>query len=120
MDWQLLCVGLIYLLVFDVLVCGPLGAFLAQTKGRSGKDGAIAGAVLGPFGLVLIGRCSARPNPNGENRPVEVAKTWLAVALVALVAIVVLTVLAEGLAHTCPAGQHPEGVGGDLTCEYDR
>lgn len=42
------------LIVVDAIVCAILGALISQSKGRSGAEGAIVGAILGLIGLLLI------------------------------------------------------------------
>ena len=52
---------LIDLAAWAWLACAPIGAWLASLKGRSVRNGAIVGLVLGPIGLVIIGRSRSLP-----------------------------------------------------------
>jgi hypothetical protein len=110
------------LLVLAWLACSPVGAYLAQTKGRSGRDGAIVGAAFGPVGILVIARAWPRPE---RPTPSALASDWLVTAVTILIAVVIAVLvfraLAVGLQHMCPSGQHPEGGqgGSDITCEYD-
>jgi hypothetical protein len=42
------------ILIVDAIVCAILGGLIAQSKGRSGAEGAFVGALLGLLGLLLV------------------------------------------------------------------
>jgi hypothetical protein len=42
------------ILIIDAIVCAILGGLIAQSKGRSGAEGAFVGALLGLLGLLLV------------------------------------------------------------------
>lgn len=50
---------LIWLLAIDLIVFGPLCAWLAQQKGRAGIEGFIVGAVFGVLGILVMGMAPA-------------------------------------------------------------
>jgi hypothetical protein len=54
---------LVPLLVVDLLVFGPVTAWLAKQRGRSMGEGFILGALLGLIGLILIGLSPAATRP---------------------------------------------------------
>ena len=111
MDWPTL-------VLFLWLACLPLGGFLADVRGRRVQHGLIVGGVFGPIGLLLIWHSSRLGHPDS---PLTITKGWLAVVGVVLLVGLFLWVLAVGLGHACPSGQHPESAGaGDYTCDYDR
>ena len=51
--------GLVVLLIIDAAIFAPVGAWLAQSKGRAAAEGAIVGAVLGILGILVIGLAPA-------------------------------------------------------------
>ena len=56
---------LIYVLLIDLLIFAPVGAWLATQKGRTAVEGAALGAVLGVLGIIVIGLA---PAAHGQTR----------------------------------------------------
>jgi len=56
---------LIMLLIVDLLVFAPIGAWLAQQRGRTPAFGALVGAVFGILGIIVLGLA---PPPKGLTR----------------------------------------------------
>lgn len=57
-------------LVADAIICGMLGAFVAATCGRGLIEGVVHGAILGPFGLILLA-LYPRPGNEGASEAVD-------------------------------------------------
>ena len=109
------------LIVVLWLACAPLGGFIAAVRGRRVQDGFIVGGVFGPIGLLIALRSSRRGQPDS---PAAIAEDWGITAALIVVSLAVaglfLWVVAVGLTHSCPSGEHPEFALGDYTCEVDR
>ena len=51
------------LIGFDVLLIGPIGASISKGKGRSAVTGALAGAILGVLGILILAVESPKIGP---------------------------------------------------------
>lgn len=71
---------LLGLLVFDLLVVGPLTGWLARQKNRPFSEGLIVGIVLGLIGFLLIAVAPRRTTPGRGLSPVA----WLLVIVIAI------------------------------------
>lgn len=51
------------LVVFDVAVCGPLGASFSADKGRNVAEGLLLGGLFGPLGVLVAALLPATTPP---------------------------------------------------------